>query len=173
MASKNRRESRKKPKWTYFYLNGELHKALKRKRAEDLLIAWNYKENKRVAYILSDVNRNRKHAYSISEVAKILGRTIRSVQLYLEKEKIPYPQYAYTLDERKDVVKYFFTEEEVRDFYALLKTVHRGRPRLDGDVTNNNLPSPPEFEALLRNEQVLYTKTPEGEFVVVWKQPEW
>ena len=173
MVSKNGGQSGKKPKWTYFYLNNELHKVLKRKRSENLLIAWNYKENKRVAYIMSEVNMNRKHAYSIPEAAKLFNRDPRTIKRHLESGDIPYPQYSYTMDERKRIIKYFFNEDEIRNLYDLFKNTHRGRPRLDGEITASNIPSPPEFEALLRNEKILYTKDADGEFVVVWKQPEW
>ena len=47
----------------YFYLNGKLHKLLRRSRAEDLVIAWDYELGKRVAYSLTDVNKNKQHAY--------------------------------------------------------------------------------------------------------------
>jgi hypothetical protein len=52
-------------------------------------------------------------------------------------------------------------------------TVHRGRPRKDGTVTNSNLMSRAELEALMKEDKILYTKDKSGEFVPVWKQPDW
>jgi len=37
----------------YFYLNNKLHKVLRRSRAEDLVVAWDYQLGKRVAYSLA------------------------------------------------------------------------------------------------------------------------
>ena len=56
MASKKRRDDTSRLR--YFYLNGLLHKVLRRSRAEDLMVAWDYTNGKRVAYNLTDVNKN-------------------------------------------------------------------------------------------------------------------
>jgi len=63
MASKKRRNDATRLR--YFYLNGFLHKVIRRSRAEDLVVAWNFHEGKRVAYSLTDVNKNKQHAYPI------------------------------------------------------------------------------------------------------------
>jgi len=173
MVSKNRRKSGKIEKWSYFYLNNALHKVLKRNRAEDLIIAWDYQQGKRVSYIMTDVLRNKKRAYSVPQAAKMFNRHPDTIKRHMRSKEIPYPQYAYTLDENKRITKYLFSENEIRDMHDFFKNVHRGRPRIDGDVTSSNIPSPAELEALMRNEKILYTKNEDGEFVVVWKQPEW
>ena len=49
----------------HFYLNDELHKTLNVFRSEDMLIAWNYPQHKRVAYVLSDCRRNMQRAYIV------------------------------------------------------------------------------------------------------------
>ena len=35
------------------------------------------------------------------------------------------------------------------------------------------VPTVPELESIIKNETVLYIKNEYGEFVPVWKQPEW
>jgi len=171
MASKPRKKTSEKI--LYFYLNGSLHKALHKNRAEDLLIAWNYIEHKRMAYSLVDVVRNKTNAYTITQVGKMIGRSPDTIKRHWRAGEIRKPQQTYSLDGQERPNKFFFSEDDVRSLQDFFKTVHRGRPRKDGLITPSNIPSKAELEALMRNEKVLYTKNEDGEFVPVWKQPEW
>ena len=167
--------TRKTPseKFLYFYLNGNLHKVLHRNRANNLLIAWDFVEHKRIAYSLVDVIKNKKKAYTISQAAKLIGRSPDTIKRHWRAGEIRKPQHIYTLDERRLPGKHFFSENDMQDLQDFFKNVHRGRPRKDGLITSSNIPSKAELEALMRNEKVLYTKNNEGDFVPVWKQPEW
>jgi len=171
MDRKSRRKASEKLR--YFYLNGDLHKVLRRSRAEDLLVAWNYRLEKRVAYSLADVNKNKQHAYPISEVVKIIGKHEDTIKLHLYRGNLQHPQRAYALNGNKTPGKYFWSEDDIRNMHDFFKTVHRGRPRTDGRITPGNMPSRAELEAMINQESVLYMKNNEGEFVPVWKQPEW
>ncbi|CAB4185785.1 hypothetical protein UFOVP1119_121 [uncultured Caudovirales phage] len=157
----------------YFYLNDKLHKVLRRSRAEDLLIAWDYQASKRVAYSLTDVNKNKQHAYSISEVVKIIGRHEDTIKMHLYKGNLEYPQRVYSLNGNRTPGKYYWSEDDIRRMHDFFKTVHKGRPRLDGGITPLEMPSRAEVEAMMKQENILYVKNNDGEFVPVWKQPEW
>lgn len=157
----------------YFYLNGKLHKVLRRSRAEDLLVAWDYLSGKRVAYSLADVNKNKQHAYPISEVVKIIGKHEDTIKLHLYRGNLKFPQQIYSLNGNKTPGKYLWSEDDIRHMHDFFKTVHRGRPRSDGRITPGDMPSRAEIEAMMRQENILYVKNNEGEFVPVWKQPEW
>ena len=157
----------------YFYLNGKLHKTLRRSRAEDLLIAWDYELGKRVAYSLADVNKNKQHAYPLSEVVKIIGKHKDTIWMHLVKGNIKYPQRVYSLNGNKTPGKYYWSEDDIRAMHTFFKTLHRGRPRKDGGITPADMPSRAEIEAIMKQENILYVKNNEGEFVPVWKQPEW
>lgn len=157
----------------YFYLNDCLHKTLQINRTDDTIIAFNFAEGKRVAYNYTDVKKNRKHAYLISEVAKLMNRHIDTIKRHLRNGDIKKPQQSYALDDKSRLGRYYFSEKDIKEIRDFLKTVHIGRPRIDGNVTPSNIPSTAELEALLRNETVLYVKDKDGEFVPVWKAPEW
>jgi hypothetical protein len=173
MASKNRKGPRKNEKWNYFFLNGQLHKTLQTKRSEDLIVAWNYLEGRRVAYSLSDVYMRRTRAYSVPQTAKILKRHVDSIKRHFRQGNIKKPQMAYSLDGQKIPKRGFYNEDDIRDMYMFFKDVHIGRPRKDGQINNRDYMSKAELEALLRNEKILYTKIDDETFVPVWKQPEW
>jgi hypothetical protein len=160
-------------KLNFFYLNGRLHKVLRRSRAEDLLIAWDYETGKRVAYSLADVNKNKQHAYPISQVVKIIGKHEDTIKMHLYRGNLPYPQQAYSLNGNKTPGKYYWSEDDIRSMHDFFKTVHRGRPRIDGGITPGDMPSRAEIEAIMKQENILYVKNGDGEFVPVWKQPEW
>jgi len=171
MGSKTRRDSATRLR--YFYLNGKLHKVLRRSRAEDLLIAWDYELGKRVAYSLADVNKNKQYAYPISEVVKILGKHEDTIKWHMYKGDIKFPQQCYSLNGNKTPGKYFWSEDDIRSMHDFFKTVHRGRPRKDGGITPGDMPSRAEIEAIMKQENILYVKNDDGDFVPVWKQPEW
>ena len=166
---------RKKPveKILYFYLDGKLYKALHKNRAEDLIIVWDYEQGKRLAYSLSQVQKNKKTAYTVSQVAKMMNRSVDTIKRHWRNGDIRKPFRAYSLDGQRKPNKYFFSEEDIRELHDFFKTVHRGRPRNDGLITTSQTPSAAELEALMRNEKILYAKNDEGEYVPVWKQPEW
>lgn len=169
------RKSRKQPeqKILYFYLNGALHKALQVNKPDDTIIAWNFIEDKRVAYNYSDVQRNKRHAYSISEVGKLMNRHVDTIKRHLRAGDINKPQQAHAIDDKTRLGRYYFSEDDIRQIREFFKTVHIGRPRIDGGVTASNIPSKIELDAMLKNAKILYAKNDDGTYVPVWRQPEW
>jgi len=172
MVSGKRRKTSKKLE-RYFYLNGKLHKFLKSSRAEDLVVAWDYQDGKRVAYSLTDVNKNKQHAYSMSQVVKIIGKHEDTINMHIRRGNLRHPQRIYSLNGNKTPGKFFWSEDDIRSMHDFFKTVHRGRPRIDGGITPGDMPSRAELEAIIKQENILYIKNNDGDFVPVWKQPEW
>lgn len=156
----------------YFYLNGQHHRVLRVSRAEDIIIAWNYEECKRVTYIWSVAKQNMQKAFLIREVAKMFRRDKLVIHDYIREGKIRKPKQMYALETKKPG-GFLFSEDDLRDLHSFLLTVHRGRPRNDGQITSSKLMSRAELEAMIKQETVLYTKDNNGEFVPVWKQPDW
>lgn len=156
----------------YFYLNGQHHKVIRISRAEDLIIAWNYEEHKKVTYIWSLTKQNMQKAFTMKQVSRIFDRDIMIIHDYINDGKIRRPKQAYSLETLKPG-KFLFSEDDLRGMHSYLLTVHRGRPRNDGMITNTKLMSRAELEAMMRQETVLYTKDEDGEFIPVWKQPDW
>lgn len=173
MARQNRKKRGKKQRLRYFFANGELHKILRLSRGEDLVVAWNYPQGKRVAYVWSNVQNSMQHAYSLTVAAKILNRHRDVIKRHIKNGAIREVGQTYSIDERKSPGVYYMSEDNIREMHAFLLTVSIGRPRKDGQVVISGLPTKAELEALLRHETVLYVKGEDGEFAPVWKQPEW
>jgi hypothetical protein len=158
----------------YFFLNNEPHRVLRISRSEDLVIAWNYTHDKRVTYVWSLTQGKMQKAFTIKEVCRIFNKNRLAIHDYIRNGKIRRPPQAHSINQnRTRPGKYLFSEDHMRELHSYLLTVHRGRPRNDGQVTNSNLMSRAELEALMKEDRVLYTKNKNGEYVPVWKQPDW
>lgn len=173
--------ARKKPSpLRYFYLDGELdgkvvplaHKKLHINRAKDQIITWCYPLRKRVTYTYSDVKKRKRPAFNTETVAKMLNRSRKTIEWMILDGNIKAPQHSYTLDENMRKFKYLWSEQDVLEAHAYLSTVHRGRPRKDGLITSVGLPSVRELRAMMRQDEVLYIKNEDGEYVPVWRAPD-
>lgn len=158
----------------YFFVNGDLHKTIHVNRSSDLVVAWNYSEKRRAAYSWSETKKNMERAYSITEVAKMLGRHRMTIDKYIRRGLIKTPQRMYKIDGKfNSSGKYMFSEKDILDLYEYCSTVSRGRPRKDGLVNSHGLPSKSEIKSMLKQSSILYVKDEEGNFIPVWKENVW
>lgn len=111
-------------------------------------------------------------AYTITEVADILGMHRMTIDKYVREERIKTPQRIYSLSNRLPG-KFMFSEDDVLELHTALAEVHQGRPRKDGLITNNRIPNRAQVRTLVRQGNVLYTKDSKGNFVPIWKEQVW
>jgi len=170
MAGQDGKSKRKrsKPLDKYFYLNGDLHRRLHVQRGTDILTAWNYPERKRVGYSYTDVKRRAERAFRTKEVCEMLNRSRLTLELAITRGDIRSPQKTYSLETGEEF-QYLWNEKDILDAHSYFKTVHRGRPRKDGLITPQLLPSERELRALIKGDSILYVKTEDGEFVPSWR----
>jgi hypothetical protein len=157
----------------YFFLDGQAHKKLQVNHAADILVAWNYPEKKRVAYVLTVARKNMEKAFFTKQVEEMVGRTRESMIGYIRKGLIRRPYLTYSLDGQGKPGLYLWTEQDVLDLHDMMLNHGPGRPRNDGQPVRTNLPSKAELLAMMRNEVVLYTKTSGGGFTPVWQAKDW
>jgi hypothetical protein len=140
-----------------FYLNGNLHKVVHVNRAKDLLTAFDYQEGKMKIYPWSDVKRQKQNAFTITEAAKLIGRHKDRIVRYMREEEIVKPQREYNTETGR-MGRYFFSEEDMLKMHEFFASIHIGRPRKDGKVTNNMLPTRQELRLKMQSGQrLLYT----------------
>ena len=163
---------RKSRRLTYFFLNGLLHKSLHINRGADQITTWCYPEHRRVAYTYSDVKKRHEPAFTSVEVGKMLNRRRLQLERAMIAGNIEYPQYTYGLSSVKRKHQYMWSEKDILAAHAYFSTVHRGRPRKDGKVTPQRLPTVRELRAMIRQEQILYVRGEDGEFRPVWRAPD-
>ncbi|ASR76504.1 hypothetical protein SEA_SUSHI23_72 [Streptomyces phage Sushi23] len=157
----------------YFFLDGVPHKKLQINRGADTLLAWNYIERKRVAYVWSVAKRNMKPAFLSRDVMRMLNRHRNSIHLYIHEQQIRTPFKTYSLDGEYRPGMFLWSEKDILDLHELLVNRGYGRKRKDGLPTASRLPSRAELLAMMRNDVVLYTKTRDGEFTPVWQEKDW
>ena len=153
----------------YFYLSGELYKKLHINRPADIIIAWNYTQGKRVGLSYSFVRRRAERAYTTREVAKMLNRTRLSLEKAMLEGHVEKPQMSYnpvTGDTKG--YGYKWGEKHIMDAQEHFANRHYGRPRTDGYITPKPLPSQKELRAMLREDEIFYTKTTDGRYVPTW-----
>lgn len=144
----------------YFFLNGKIHKVLKRSRAKDEIVAWCYPDKKRMLYSYSQVKKNMEKAYSVSEAGKILGRHKVTIERYILAGKIKQPQRIYPISNPESPwSKFMLSESDILDLHQYITE----------DGYSHTMPSRTELIALLKQNVILYTKSSEGDFVPVWK----
>ena len=169
--SPRQRSNRKRVR--YFYLNQDLHRVLRIVRPEDFVEAWNFREGRVVGYVWSDVRKNMQRAFTLQEVASMIGRHRVQIQNYIINGDIKRPQRIYTLDGDKKPGKYFMSESDVLALHDYLLTVHVGRPRNDGKITPGKMPTKAELRAMMKHDVVTGVMRPGGEFIPTWKEVDW
>ena len=157
-----------KPKTLFFYLNDELHKQLGINRGRDLFYAWNFPRGQRMTYTYSDVVKRKQPALTTKQVADMMGRSKKTLELALRVGAVEKPQFAYTLDQNRKKSKYLWSEKDILDLLEYLSSIHRGRPRNDGLITPAHLPTPREVKAMLHDDNVLYVKQGDT-FIPSWR----
>jgi hypothetical protein len=150
------RPTNKRSRLRYFFLNGELHKKVRINRGADLLVAYNYTRHKQARYTYTDTLRHHERAFTTKEVAWMLNRERKVLNDAIQKSMIRMPAYSYS--EAGNKASYFWREKDIMEVHAYLATIHRGRPRKDGETTPQDMPTPRELKALIHNEEVLAIK---------------
>lgn len=161
-----------KPALRYFYLNEMLHKKLQINRGRDVIVAWCYPLNKRVAYTYSDVRRRKGLAFSTKETAAMMNRRPLALDRAIARGDIETPQFVYTLTPEKKKIKYMFSEDDVMKVHEYFSNVHYGRPRKDGMITSYKMPTAREVRAMMNQETILYIQNENGGFDPTWKAKE-
>ncbi len=162
--------NQKKPKippLRYFFYHGKLHKKIHINRGADIITAWNYPDGVLEKYIYSDVRKNGEQAFSMSQVVKMINRKHSTLRQAIYAGNIRTPQTTYGIDENRNNYAYYWSEKDIMELHAYLKTVHKGHPRKDGRITPLKLPTVAELRAMIRQGTVFYVKVGD-EFVPTW-----
>ena len=154
-----------------FYLNGNLHGVLHLHKAKDRIVAVDYVEKKVKTYAWSDVKRNKQNAFTITEAARLVDRHRDRIWEYMKQGYVEWPQREVDLETGREG-RYFFSEDGVLSIWEHMTTIHIGRPRNDGRVTNNRLPTKEQLKAMMNSNKIMYIKE-EGEFKPIWRAEEW
>lgn len=158
-----------KPSSKIFFINGSLVRYIACNRGANIAYLFNFKEQKDQTMLLSDFKKHRKRAYTIIDVARLLNRNRAQIYRYIEQGLIDPPIGSGPYGERKFRHMSYFSEDDVFKIREAMSTLHHGRPRKDGRITNNVL-TERELRAKMGDVLMLYTKTKDGRFIPVWAE---
>jgi hypothetical protein len=160
----------------YFFLDKKLYKLLKVQIYTNLATAWDYSAQERVVYQWSDLQKDAKPAMSAGTVVDLLGINKVSLWRYQEMGLIKKPLLArgigdtMVIDSYSGAVKWrWYSPDDVLDIHSAIIDYHKGNPgwRLP------KFPTKAELVSKLNKTEVLYYKNEDGDFLPVWKAPNW
>ena len=141
-------------------------------KAANILEAWSYHDKTKVTMLYTDVMKYKKAAYNSAEVAYFVNRHWRSVWRVISEGHIRPPMKIYPLVERsKSNGQYVWNEQDIfnlHDYLLSARVGTEGRRR-----QAKSLPSKMQIQALMRNDMTTYVADKDGNFIPVWKSPEW
>lgn len=174
MSSISNNPKKKYKRLRYFFLEREghgplLHRSLFINRGADQIVTWCYPLKQRIVYTYSDVKKRKETAFTTKQTGEMIMRSRIQLERAILNGNIEMPQYSYSLDERMRKKQYWWHESNIMEAHAYFSTVHRGRPRKDGQITPQRLPTPRELRAQIRQDEILYVRTEDGSFIPSWK----
>jgi hypothetical protein len=162
------------PSTTIFFINNELVRVVHSNRANNIVVVYNYIQNKDQTLLLSDFKKHRKRAYTVIDTARIFKRTKMQLQRWIDNELI-HPPMGAGLDGKREFRRLsYYSEDDLFTIRSVLATIHKGRPRKDGRITpRKDLVTEKELRSLIGDSIMLYTKTEDGRFIPVWQEETW
>ncbi len=151
-----------------FFLNKELHKNIRVIKSENILVAWNYPEEKRMWYDHALVKREFQNAYKLSEVAGLIGRRASVLIDWIERRLIQHPSgQEYNINNRTPKSQYW-SEDDVLDLrdqiFNLTPKNKYGEPYKSFDLISRS-----ELVAKMRGNESYYVRAEDGAYVQIWK----
>lgn len=162
------------PSSVIFFLNNELVRVLHSNRANNIVVVYNYIQNKDQTLLLSDFKKHRKRAYTVINTVEMFKRSRMQFERIIKSGIIPPPTGATIGGERLWQRMSYYSEDDLFKIRDGLASIHAGRPRRDGRVTpRKGIPTERELRSLIGEGIMLYTQTKNGEFVPVWAEETW
>lgn len=154
----------------YFFLNGALHKKIAINRGKDQITAWNYPEHKVMTYVYSDLLKRKEPVFTTAQVTEMINRSRIRIRMAIYEGGIepPFKLYPINGTESGKTQKWMWSQDDILALHEYFSERHRGRPRKDGRIQPQALPSRRELLAMMRNENIMYIKDEDGEFRPVW-----
>lgn len=155
----------------HFFINKNLHRRLHINRGTNEMTTWCYPLDRRITYTYTDAKARMEPAFSTREVSEMLNRSIISINMAMYHGHLQKPQSSYSIGSGKKH-RHYWHEDDIMAAHDYYSTLHRGRPRNDGLITPQHLPTKRELRAMIRGDNILYVQNANGEFVPTWRAEE-
>lgn len=158
------------PSKTIFFINDKLVRVITSNRGENIIYLYNINDEKNQSMLYSDFKKHRKRAYTVISTAKLLNRGPAQIYRYINDGIIKPPTGALPNGERMFRKLSYYSEDDIFEIREAISKIHRGRPRKDGLIVNNNVLTEQELRAKMGDALILYTRTEDGRFIPVWQE---
>ena len=158
-----------KPSAKIFFINNKLIRFISANRGNNIVYLYNITDAKEQTMLYSDFKKHRKRAYTVIDTARLLNRSANQIRMHIKDGNIKPPMGILPGGVRSHTRKSYYSEDDIFEIRNFLSTVHIGRPRKDGRVSNSML-TEQELRAKMGDALVLYTRTKDGEFIPVWAE---
>lgn len=155
---------------TIWFLNGDLVRVHHSTRSSGTIVLFNIIKNEFQYCLKSDFIKNREKAYTVAETAKLINRHRKYIPDLIKRGVIPPPVGSQPGGETKWQVRAYYSESTVKEIRDTLATIHIGRPRQDGFVTNNLTPNTQELTRRMGEGILTYTRTEDGRYIPIWSE---
>jgi hypothetical protein len=153
-----------------FFLDNNLVRLITSNRGSNIVYLYNITEAKEQTMLLSDFKKHRKRAYTLSNTARLLNRSNMQLYRYIDRGLVKPPTGILPGGKRMFTKKSYYSEDDVFEIRRVMGSLHRGRPRKDGKITNNHVLTEQELRGKMGDALMLYTKTKDGRFIPVWQE---
>jgi hypothetical protein len=153
-----------------WFLNGDLVRSHHISRSNGIMSVYNITQDRLESCFLSDFKKNRERAYTVKETAELVNRHRKYLPRLMQSGKIPYPTGASRGGETGFRIRSYYSESTVKEIRDILASFHGGRPRKDGLITNDTIPTKQELTRRMGDGILTYIKTPNGDFLPTWME---
>lgn len=158
-----------KPSNKIFFINKDLVRVIHINKSQNFIKIYNISQDKNQSLLWTDFVKHRKKAYTKKQVCKLLNRKMVQLDKYIYSGMIEPPTGAAPGGIRAWHYLSFYSEDEIFRIRDYMSTIHRGRPRRDGLITNSVI-TEQELKVLVGHGIMLYRKSSDGEMVPVWSE---
>jgi hypothetical protein len=106
----------------------------------------------------------------VGETAKLVNRHKKYMPSLMKRGVIPKPMGSQKGGNTGWQVRSYYSESQVKEIRDILASIHIGKARKDGLVTNNLTPTNQELTRRMGDGILTYTKTEDGRFIPVWSE---
>lgn len=153
-----------------FFLNGSLVRKHHVSRSNGIMSVYNINKDRIETCLISDFKKNKERVYSVKDTATLVDRHQKHIYRLVTNQVIPPPIAASFGAKRGWRIRAYYTESMVKEIRDILASQHRGRPRKDGLISNDSVPTIQELTRRMGDGILTYMKTEDGSFVPIWNE---
>lgn len=160
----------KTPYRKVWFLDGDLVRLVHSNRAAGIVTLYNMTQEKNMVTTMIEFKRKRKRAFTIMETAKLLNYHRKSIPRLVRSGILPQP--TGELPGGRTAFHYlsYYSEDQIWEARRLLSQTHIGKPRRDGRITNNKVPTEQELRYAMGEGLIYYVRDDRGKFIPVFSE---